>query len=128
MKVVIGHKVLNLEELYNVSYLDFNKAEVVVDNQLHAELSTAAASGNPKPFTVSGLATLHRPQLRAVLLVKVVQLLKLKKIAQKSTIDFLVDTLNSNDAFESEKVDVSMHPTHFSFHFNSFSLFLPGWS
>ena len=108
MKIVIGHKVLNLEELYNVSYLDFNKAEVVVDNQLHAELSTAAAAGNPKPFAASGLVNLYRPQLRAVLLVKIVQLLKLKKIAQKSSIDFLVDTLNSNEAFETEKVIVSL--------------------
>lgn len=42
MKIVIGHKVLNLEELSNVSYLGKDLAEVIVDSQLYADLSTAA--------------------------------------------------------------------------------------
>ncbi len=38
MKVVVGSKVLNLEELLNVA---LKRAEVVVDNQIYAELETA---------------------------------------------------------------------------------------
>jgi hypothetical protein len=39
-KIVIGHKVLNLEELYNTSCIGSTLGvEVVVDSQLYAELS-----------------------------------------------------------------------------------------
>jgi len=128
MHIVIGHKVLNLEELYNVSYLDFTGSEVIVDNQLHADLSTKdAGNAAPKPFAASGLGPLFRPQLRAVLLVKIVQILKLKKIAQRSTIDFLVDALNSNYAWESEKVDVSLSDTLDPLEFTKLLTFVIEW-
>lgn len=40
-KIVIGHKVLNLEELYDVSCVGSALGvEVVVDSQLYAELNT----------------------------------------------------------------------------------------
>lgn len=38
MKVVIGHKVLNFEELTYVAFLG-SQTEVVVDSQLYAELA-----------------------------------------------------------------------------------------
>ena len=38
MKIVIGHKNLNLEELLNVSCFQ-SQSEVVIDNQIAAELS-----------------------------------------------------------------------------------------
>ncbi len=41
--------------------------------------------------------TLTKAQVRASLLVKLVQLLKFKKNAQKSTVDFLLDCLNSEE-------------------------------
>ena len=37
---------------------------------------------------------LSRAQVRAAILVKIVQILKLKKNAQKSTVDFLLSVLN----------------------------------
>lgn len=42
MKIVIGHKVLNLEELTNVACLGKDLAEVIVDSQLYAELAAQA--------------------------------------------------------------------------------------
>ena len=38
-KIVIGHKVLNLDELCRVSFLDGEMAEVIVDSQLYADLN-----------------------------------------------------------------------------------------
>ena len=55
MKVVIGHKVLNLEELTNVSFLG-GDAEVVIDSQLYAELATQAP---PK--------TIESPQFKSLM-------------------------------------------------------------
>lgn len=89
MKIVIGHKVLNLEELSNVAYLGRDLAEVIVDSQLYAELSTAAlqkvAEPQFKPIFDDGSEStpvlLTRQQVRAALLVKLVQILKLKKNA-----------------------------------------------
>ena len=49
MKIVIGHKVLNLEELASVACLGKDLAEVVVDSQLYADLSTAAPSKTVDP-------------------------------------------------------------------------------
>eukprot|EP00352_Strombidinopsis_acuminata_P009398 CAMPEP_0176353742 /NCGR_PEP_ID=MMETSP0126-20121128/12024_1 /TAXON_ID=141414 ORGANISM="Strombidinopsis acuminatum, Strain SPMC142" /NCGR_SAMPLE_ID=MMETSP0126 /ASSEMBLY_ACC=CAM_ASM_000229 /LENGTH=67 /DNA_ID=CAMNT_0017705547 /DNA_START=15 /DNA_END=218 /DNA_ORIENTATION=+ len=40
MKIVVGHKVVNLEELFNVSCLPAGQTEVIVDSQLNAELNT----------------------------------------------------------------------------------------
>lgn len=42
MKIVIGHKVLNLEELTYVASLGKDLAEVIIDSQLYAELATQA--------------------------------------------------------------------------------------
>lgn len=41
MKIVVGHKNLNLEELFNVSCIP-SQSEVVVDNQIQVEF-------NPQP-------------------------------------------------------------------------------
>jgi len=38
MKIVVGHKNLNLEELFNVSYLPA-QSEVVVDNVISTEFN-----------------------------------------------------------------------------------------
>ena len=104
MKITIGHKVLNLEELFNVAYLGCEQVEVVVDSQLYAELSTdapkAVATIAYKPLNEQPElereeeVTFNVPQIRAILLVKLVQILKLKKNAQRSTVDFFVGLLN----------------------------------
>ena len=97
-KVVIGHKVLNLEELYNVSCVGSALGvEVVVDSQLYAELSCAAVKYEAPSFSEQnelGGITFNREQIRAILLVKLVQLLKLKKNASKSSVDFFLYLLN----------------------------------
>lgn len=56
MKITIGHKVLNLEELFNVAYLGSEQAEVVIDSQLSAELSTEA----PKAMANMEYLPLHK--------------------------------------------------------------------
>lgn len=38
MKIIVGHKNLNLEELFNIAYLPA-QSEVVVDNVVSAEFS-----------------------------------------------------------------------------------------
>ena len=98
-KVVIGHKVLNLEELYNVSCIGSSLGvEVVVDSQLYAELSCASvkyeAPSYPELIEGTEKITFNGEQIRAILLVKLVQLLKLKKNASKSSVDFLLSLLN----------------------------------
>ena len=49
MKIVVGHKVLNLEELTNVACFDGGMSEVIVDSQLYADLSTAPPQQAEKP-------------------------------------------------------------------------------
>jgi len=100
-KVVIGHKVLNLEELYNVSCLgSAHQVEVVVDSQLYAELSKAPAKADAagkkfEALTEAGQDAKFTPsQIRAILLVKLVQMLKLKKNATSPSVDFLLRLLN----------------------------------
>lgn len=103
MKIVIGHKVLNLEELTCVAYLGKDLAEVVVDSQLYADLDTKAPAKTVDPnFTsiagsTDGKQMVTRIQFRAALLVKLVQILKLKRNAQKSTVDFILAILNQPD-------------------------------
>lgn len=105
---MIGHKVLNLEELYNVSCVGSSLGvEVVVDSQLYAELSTAAvkyeASNLVELREANGdVITFNREQIRAILLVKLVQLLKLKKNAAKSSVDFLLALLNDQSVSHSK--------------------------
>ena len=102
MKIVIGHKVLNLEELTNVACLSKDLAEVIVDSQLYAELAqqappkTVDTQFNPvvDDKASGSVLLLTKAQVRAVLLVKLVQILKLKKNAQKSTVDFFLNVLN----------------------------------
>ena len=79
MKIVVGHKVLNLEELTTIASYDCGLSEVVVDSQLSAELSTAAAAdkGDRKPFEsgkdLEGTPIIMtKAQNRAALLVKLV--------------------------------------------------------
>ena len=114
MKIVIGHKVLNLEELTDVAYLGRDLAEVVVDSQLYADLATAAPAKCAEP-TFSSLVDesnatilLSRQQFRAALLVKLVQLLKLKKNAQKSTVDFILSVLNQPDSATTMQVSPNL--------------------
>ena len=47
MKIVIGHKNLNLEELFNVSCLP-SQSEVVIDSQIYAELNPQSSQSQPK--------------------------------------------------------------------------------
>lgn len=127
MKIVIGHKVLNLEELTYVSCLGKDLAEVIVDSQLYAELATQApaktvdaAQFNPivDDQTTNSVLTLTRAQVRATLLVKLVQILKLKKNAQKSTVDFILSVLNQpEEANPLTITDVSMISAGFSVNF-----------
>ena len=77
---------------------------MVVDSPLQAELSKegpkSVASIDYKPLhereglTNSNPIKFTSPQIRAAILVKIVQLLKLKKNAQLSTVEFLVGLLN----------------------------------
>ena len=110
MKIVIGHKVLNLEEITNVANLGVDLAEVIVDSQLYAELATQAP---PKTIDAPQFNSimnegakqmLTKAQFRAAILVKLVQLLKLKKNAQKSTIDFFVGQLNAPAGADDQQV------------------------
>ena len=47
MKIVIGHKNLNLEELFNVSCLP-SQMEVVIDSQVYAELNPQQSQSQSK--------------------------------------------------------------------------------
>ena len=100
-KVVIGHKVLNLEELYNVSCLgSAHQVEVVVDSQLYAELNKAPAKADAAGKKFEALTEggqdvkFTSSQVRAILLVKLVQMLKLKKNATSPSVDFILRLLN----------------------------------
>ena len=74
MKVAVGHKIINLEELYQIS----KNAEVVVDAQIYAELNkTAIDKGNHDLGTQEDVAT-SKEHARAAMACKLVQLLKLK--------------------------------------------------
>ena len=116
MKIVIGHKVVNLEELTYVANLGVDLAEVVVDSQLYADLAKQAPPKTIESPQFTSIKTgdaendgkqmLTRAQFRAAVLVKLVQLLKLKKNAQKSTIDFFIGLLNNPQS----EVEVSYSP------------------
>ena len=96
-KIVIGHKVLNLDELCRVSFLDGQLAEVIVDSQLYADLNKQDPTkvGTIGESTQQGLLSLSKQQVRGAILVKLVQILKLKKNASKKTVDVLLAALNS---------------------------------
>jgi hypothetical protein len=48
MKIVIGHKTLNLEELYTLAALGPQHAELVVDSVTNAEFAASVPGGAPK--------------------------------------------------------------------------------
>jgi hypothetical protein len=47
MKIVIGHKNLNLEELFSCAYLP-GHAEIIVDSVTNAEFAATIPGGAPK--------------------------------------------------------------------------------
>ena len=49
MKITVGHKVLNLEELFQIAAIGAPQAEVAIDAQLYAELSTAPPKDKSHP-------------------------------------------------------------------------------
>lgn len=105
MKIVIGHKNLNLEELFQVSCLTAH-AELVVDSVTNADFATSIPGGAPKdaqiiPQISAHLGSLLRPEhQRAIVLVKLLQIVKMKRSAVKANVDFLVDVINTNKIFE----------------------------
>ena len=96
MKIVIGHKILNLEELYNIAA----GAEVVVDAPTYAELNKTAIDKFIVMDVPEEKVQISNLETRAVLTVKLLQILKLKGSAQKATVDLLVSMLNEGK-FES---------------------------
>ena len=100
MKIVVGQKILNLEELYNISCYKTTPNEVVVDSAIYSEIGKTigkeapAVNDYPKDHDFLGIVTQNRENLRAVLAVKLIQLLKLKSQAQQSTVDLVVRILN----------------------------------
>ena len=109
MKIAVGHKILNLEELFTIatySGSDANKiqVELVVDSQVYAELSKTAPkeAANLDDYP-KDIETLSKEDARAILAVKVVQLLKLKANCQQATVDLLLKILNDDNL--PEKLD-----------------------
>lgn len=82
MKIVVGQKILNLEELYNISC--FKGAEVIIDSAIYAEIGKTLGkeappvSDYPKNYEFLAILTQNTENLRAALAVKLIQLLKLK--------------------------------------------------
>lgn len=72
--------------------------EVVIDAQLAAELSCAAAKDKvTSPFqSFDSLKLMTISSFRAVLLVKLVQILKLKKNCSKAVAEFFLQLLNTD--------------------------------
>lgn len=112
MKIVIGHKVINLEELFNVSQLTpagAAVAEVVVDAQINAELGKQPGKdkdlvrdyNTEQDFSKS----CSQGEVRAIVAVKLVQLLKLKGNASTCLVNGLLKFLNEWQPLASEKVD-----------------------
>ncbi len=99
MEVVVGHKQLNLDELYKISLFG-NKFKVIVDSQTFSALANGPAKDEkPKAREMAGdfnAANLSEGHKRAILLLKLVQLLKLKKAAKKDTVNFIIGLLNDN--------------------------------
>ena len=75
MKIVIGHKNLNLEELFQIACMP-SYAEVVVDSVTNAEFAASVPGGAPKegqtvPEIPDRLLSSLRPEHeRAIILVK----------------------------------------------------------
>lgn len=84
MKIVVGQKILNLEELYNISCYKGTPNEVVVDSVIYSEVGKTIGkeappvTDYPKDLDFLNILTQNVENLRAVLAVKLIQLLKLK--------------------------------------------------
>ncbi len=98
MKVIVGHKILNLEEILQVALYP-NLSEVVVDNQIYNELSKEKCKAPKEQQTLPVSAT-FLPHKRSTYLVMLVQILKLKKNTSQQTVDFIVNQLNSDKSEE----------------------------
>lgn len=72
---------LNLEELFSISQYSKNLSaldEVVIDSQIFAELGKVAGKDAPPVTDYPKMASVSKSDARAILAVKLVQLLKLK--------------------------------------------------
>ena len=104
MKIVIGHKNLNLEELFQVACLPAH-AEVIIDSVTNADFATSIPGGAPKdsqfpPEISDKIVALIRPEHeRAVILVKLLQIIKMKRSATRASVEYLVGILNTNKIF-----------------------------
>ena len=107
MKVVVGHKNLSLEELFEASQMKGNiaLAEVEVDSAIYSELSKAP----PKDKVLTSFSTMHKfaqnfssSEIRAILVAKLVQLLKLKANCQAQVVDSILDMLNSKVEYKAD--------------------------
>ena len=101
--IVIGHKILNLEELFTIATYDSTqpgqRIEVAVDSPLYSELNKQEPKEKAlvKDFTPFGEAeNLRKAEARAILTVKLAQLIKLKSVAHKATVDCLLKVLNED--------------------------------
>jgi hypothetical protein len=92
MKIIVGAKALQLEELFSAAHFP-EQAEIIVDQAI--EFGQPAKGGCPvSTFTGEPIKFMNKSQLRAALLVKLVQILRLKKNATKASVQFLVSVLN----------------------------------
>ena len=104
MKIVIGHKNLNLEELFSCAFLP-GHAEIIVDSVTNAEFAASIPGGAPKDSQnvaeiPKEIADNIRPEHeRAIILVKLLQIVKLKRNATRPNVEFLVNVLNTNKLF-----------------------------
>ena len=103
MKVVIGHKALNLEELFSIACLP-STTEVVIDNPTAAEFSPQPAQVQAKDKVqeypeLSPSIELRHEHERAIILVKLLQIIKMKKNCTAASANLLVRILNDNLSF-----------------------------
>lgn len=81
MKIVVGQKVINLEELFTISQYSKNLAssvEVVVDSQIFADLGKIVGKDAAPITDYPKMDAVSKSDARAILSVKLVQILKLK--------------------------------------------------
>ena len=98
MKIIVGTKALQFEELFNAAYFP-TQTQIIVDQAL--EFGAPAKGGCPtSKFEIEEDTLYDMPQRRAALLVKLVQILRLKKNATKASVQFLVGILNADNESE----------------------------
>ena len=96
MKIIIGKQALQLEELFYASHL-CQQAEIQLDESVNKVLDTKgrAAKEEPSVFTSGDKAEpgnsieFKQDQIRAIVFVKLIQLLKLKSNATKISVELL---------------------------------------